>query len=148
MPLGYLDLCIGSPVTWAKFLKWHPDNVGKCSRMHFYCTQHSCGKAMFLHLSVILFTGGLSGRHPHGRHTHPPWAETPWVDTPWADTPPGAQTRTPSWADIPWACEHTPWTDTPPGRQPVWADTPLGRHPALGDGHCSGRYASYWNAFL
>ena len=31
---------------------------------------------------------------------------------------------------------------------------PLGRHPPgrqsrpPGDGHCSGRYASYWNAFL
>ena len=33
---------------------------------------------------------------------------------------------------------------TPPkaGRQP------LGRHPPPWDGHCSGRYASYWNAFL
>ena len=27
------------------------------------------------------------------------------------------------------------------------AETPLGRHPHS-DGHCSGRYASYWNAFL
>ena len=27
------------------------------------------------------------------------------------------------------------------------ADTPQGRPPAA-DGHCSGRYASYWNAFL
>ena len=25
---------------------------------------------------------------------------------------------------------------------------PLGRHPSPADGHCSGRYASYWNAFL
>ena len=56
---------------------------------------------MFLHLSVILFTGG-SGRHPR------------------ADTP---------------------------RQKPSWADTPLGRHPP-GDGHCSGRYASYCNAFL
>ena len=33
----------------------------------------------------------------------------------------------------------------PPGRHPSpWADTP---HP-WADGHCSGRYASYWNAFL
>ena len=40
---------------------------------------------------------------------------------------------------------------TPP--TPLWADTPLGRHP-LGihlppaDSYCSGRYTSYWNAFL
>ena len=32
-------------------------------------------------------------------------------------------------------------TDTPPGRQPP------GRPPPPG-GHCSGQYASYWNAFL
>ena len=42
-------------------------------------------------------------------------------------------------------------TDTPLGRPP-W-QTPLGRHTLLGrpllrDGHCSRRYASYWNAFL
>ena len=43
--------------------------------------------------------------------------------------PPRTHTQTP------WA--HTPWVDIPPGR-------PL---PPL-DGHCSGRYASYWNAFL
>ena len=31
------------------------------------------------------------------------------------------------------------------GRQ---ADTPLGRYPPPPDSHCSGWYASYWNAFL
>ena len=32
---------------------------------------------------------------------------------------------------------------------PLWADTPLGRQPPPSpDGHCSWRYASYWNAFL
>ena len=49
---------------------------------------------------------------------------------------------------------HTPWADTP-----FWADTLLGRHPPgsrhtpgsrhpLSDGHCSGWYTSYWNAFF
>ena len=38
--------------------------------------------------------------------------------------------------------------DTPPGRHPH-GQTPRGRHlPPPPDGHCSGRYASYWNAFL
>ena len=38
--------------------------------------------------------------------------------------------------------QTTPWTDTHPlGRQPP------GQTPAA-DGHCTGRYASYWNAFL
>ena len=63
----------------------------------------SCRKVMFLHLSVILFTGD------GGVHT------SYYSDTP---CPPG-QTA-------------------PPGRHP----------PPPRDGHCSGRYASYWNAFL
>ena len=47
--------------------------------------------------------------------------------------------------------QHAFGADTPPpadlplGRNP----TPLSRHtPLLPDGHCCGRYASYWNAFL
>ena len=36
-------------------------------------------------------------------------------------------------------CGQTPWADTPPPGQ-----TPA----PLVDGYCSGRYASYWNAFL
>ena len=40
---------------------------------HFYRPQLSCFKVMFLHLSVILFTGGCMAdthldRHPPGRH--------------------------------------------------------------------------------
>ena len=34
---------------------------------HFYRPQRSCGKVMFLQLSVILFTGG-SATSPLGRH--------------------------------------------------------------------------------
>ena len=37
-----------------------------------------------------------------------------------------------------------PWAYTPLGRHTL----PLGRAPPPADGHCSGRYASYWNAFL
>ena len=42
---------------------------------------------MFLHLSVILFTGGVSAsapplvRHPHGQ-TPPPWQTSPWQTHP------------------------------------------------------------------
>ena len=43
---------------------------------------------------------------------------------------------------------HTPsWADSPLGRQPPWVDTPWAEIPTSED-HCSGRYASYWNAFL
>ena len=74
----------------------------KRNRYLNYNPQRSCGKVMFLHVSVILSTLGvwqadipLMGRHPlPGRHT------------------------------------------------PLWqADTPS-------HGNCSGRYSSYWNAFL
>ena len=53
-------------------------------------------------------------------------------------TPPPGRQAPPFWqADVPWQA------DTPR------ADTPLAdRHPPPADGYCSGRYASYWNAFL
>ena len=55
----------GGRIEWANVFDYRP--------------QCSCGKVMFLHLSVILFTGGVSapvhagihtplGRHPLGRH--------------------------------------------------------------------------------
>ena len=67
--------------------------------LHINRPQRSCGKVTFLHLSVILSTGG-SGRHPP-------------VDPGQTTTPRGP------WADIP----------TPLGRHPPRAETPLGRHP-------------------
>ena len=62
----------------------------------------SCGKVMFLHLSVILFTGRCKL----------PWTDTPLerhpqADTPWQTLPPG----------------QTPPRKTPPGQ------IPQGRHP-------------------
>ena len=137
---------------------------------------------MFLHLSVILFSGvcltqGPAVHSPLGRHPTP-WADTSfWQTPPLGRQPPG---QTPQ-ADIPLS-RHPPWVDTTtwahtllPGQTPpLWADTPLSKHPPplgqtlpLGrhplplvrqppppedttppDGHCSGQYASYWNAFL
>ena len=48
----------------------------------FLPPSRSCGRVMFLHLSVILFTGGVSATHTPG-----PEADTPQADTPQADTP-------------------------------------------------------------
>ena len=62
----------------------------------FYRPQRSCDKVMFLHLSVILFTGRLADP-PLGRHA-------PWADTNQADNP-----------------RHTPWAATP-GQTPPWED--------------------------
>ena len=52
----------------------------------------------------------------------------------------GERCTPPCQADTPPPIRHHP-----PGAP--WADTPLpSRHPQ--DGYCSGRYASYWNAFI
>ena len=85
----------------------------------------------------------LLGRHPAGQK--PRWADTlrqipPGQTLPLTDTPLGRH-------PLPQA--DTPQANTPLGRHPP-TDTPLGRHPPPpppGDGHCSGRCASYWNAF-
>ena len=70
----------------------------------YYRPIRSCGKVMFLHLSVILFTGGRGVWQTPQKQPSPPVAEPP------------LQNRHPN----------------PPPR----------------DSHCSGQYASYWNAFL
>ena len=94
-------------------------------------------KVIFLHLFVILFTGGgclsqcMLGYHPHpprSRHTppgsrHPPQSRhSPGADTPSPEqTPPGADTppqqntpHPPPKADTPSATSPTPEADTPP----------------------------------
>ena len=77
------------------------------------------GKVIFLHLSVILFTGGVPGQVPHGTGT-PPWQVHPLGRYP-HPSPLGRYTP--------------PWADTPPGRY-----TPLGRYtPSPGAVH-AGRY--------
>ena len=101
---------------------------------------------MFLHVSVILFTGRclphspLPAVTPPGQTFPPPRQIPPWADTPQADT---------LWADTPWA--DTTWADNPPGQTPpcpvhVWITPPRPVHAGIRS--TSGRYASHWNAFL
>ena len=62
------------------------------------------GRVIFLHLSVILFTGGVPGQvHPPGRYP------------PGQVHPPGSQ--------------YTPWQVPPPGKYTPWQVHPLGRYP-------------------
>ena len=127
-------------------------------------------KVIFLHLSVILFTGGgvcLSAcwdttppweqTPPRSRHT-PPMEQTPPLD----ETPPGSRhpppgsrhtfpEQTPPRADTP--LEQTPLEQTPPEQTPPWSRAPPPEQtppPKADSGirSMSGRYASYWNAFL
>ena len=93
---------------------------------------------MFLHLPVILSTGGyLLQRmlgYPLGRHSP--------RQTPHRQTPSSWQTP---WQTPPRAC-----LDTHPPPCPVHAGihTPLPSACWDTRGYCCGRYASYWNAFL
>ena len=96
--------------------------------MIFTVRKRSCGKVMYLHLSVSNSVHGgcipaCTGQTPppqnhtlpethlpleaHSLEAHPPWKHT-----------------------LPEAHTHTPEAHPPP------------------DDHCSGQYASYWNAFL
>ena len=142
-------------------------------------------KIIFLHLSVILFTGGClpqcmlgcqppRSRHPpgadtpQGRHpqeqTPPPKADPPRADKPQEQTPPQKRkppkSRHPPKADTPPKADppksrHLPKKQMPaksrhpppPSRHPPRADIPPPRE-APGIWSMSGRYASYWNAFL
>ena len=107
--------------------KGEPTPEGE-AQIYYYHPQRSCGKVMFLHVSVTLFTGGsLSGNPPRQRS---PWTETPWTETPATETP---QTE-------------PPWTDTPSDIDPPDRDPPGQRPPNRTV--TSGRYASHWNTFL
>ena len=104
----------------------HPTAMYSC-----YHLQCSCNKVMFSLFTVICHSVHGGGCIP------PPRADIPWTDTPLARHPPG----------------QIPPGQTPPGRHPLdkhppGQTPPLGRHPPPLDGHCSGRYASCWNAFL
>ena len=109
--------------------------------MNFYRPQRSCGKVMFSEARVknSVHSGGVGvytsmhfGRHPPAQcmlgYTRPgqtPHGQTsPWQTPPWADTP---------------SLGRDPLADTSPGQTP---------RPLPPSSHCSGRYASYWNASL
>ena len=101
-------------------------------------------KVIFLHLFVILFTGGVclnacwDTTPPRNR---PPRADPLGSRPPWSRLPPPG-------ADPPRT--DTPRDQTPPRTRPPRADNPP-PPPREADSSIrsmSGRYASYWNAFL
>ena len=110
----------------------------------YYRPQRSWAKVMFLQASVILSTGGrgVSGReNPPSRETPPAERAPPLARrTPRARrTPlPGKENPPPGQGEPPSRARRTP----PAGRPPGQGDTP----PSIRS--MSGRYASYWNAFL
>ena len=87
------------------------------------------------------------------RSRHPPGSR----HTPLGADPPGSR-QTPRSRHLPWEQTAPRGADTPPEQTPPGADTPLGadtppevdppRADPPGIRSTSGRYASYWNAFL
>ena len=103
------------------------------SLQYLYWPQRSCAKVIFLHVCVILSTGG--GSAPlHAGYT-PQEQTSPPEQAPRAPTPPVA--------DTPLKEQAPPGAEPPGGKHP-----PVSRHPPPGIRSMSGRYASYWNAFL
>ena len=114
MPTQSLLILVGHSVTCYGVVGMHPTGMLSC-----YCLQWSCGKVMFLHLCVILFTVGEGGhcqedppdkeppdRDPFGHKS--PWTETPQTKTPQTENPPGRKA---------------------PGQRPPRTENPLDRFP-------------------
>ena len=94
-----------------------------------YCPQRSLGKVMFLHVSVIMFTWGGSASVHAG--IPPPRSRQPPDHAPTQEqTPPPPRTSHPQE-------QSPPGTRHPPRSSACWEIRAA-----------SGRYASYWNAFL
>ena len=123
------------------------------SNMVYYRPQRSSGQGYVftrvcdsVHRGVVCLSACWDTTTPRSRH--------PWEQTPPGSRPPRSRNppeQTPSGAD-------TSWEQTPPDQKPPWsrhlpgADTPPEQtSPQKVDSSIrsmSGRYASYWNAFL
>ena len=111
-------------------------SIKEYSRGGFFVTSRNevVAKVIFLHLSVI-----------HSVHR----GEGVCLSACWDTNPPGADTPLPPGADTP--LEQTPPDQTSPPDQQTPPDQtpPRTRHPADSSRRStSGRYTSYWNAFL
>ena len=97
--------------------------------------KRSCGKVMFLQVSVILLTGGgVGGWVSQDALQAPP---PPQMENPPMENPPGWRT--------PLDGEPPPDGEPPDGEPPRMENPPGWRTPPRS---MCGRYASYWNAFL
>ena len=130
-------------------------------------------KVIFLHLFVILFTGGRgvsSRENPPARENPPSARENPPCQgepplpgrTPPGPDPPLDQADPPNQAEPPLGPDPPDQTPPRPGRPPQTRQTPLDQADPQPPGpgrppppeadssirSTSGRYASYWNAFL
>ena len=157
---GYGPLCLNRWVRAPASL----EHIGysRCvSRAFFFVItgrNEVVAKVMFLLVSVILSTKGgvcLSAcwDTTPPEQTPPQSRCPPGADTPQEQTPPGKQTPPPPGADTPPGADPPLGADTPLEQTNPWSrHLPGSRHlPRKADSSIrsmSGRYASYWNAFL
>ena len=99
--------------------------------MYYYRPQRSCGQGYVFTRVCDSVNGG--GGLPQCMLGYPPGADTPQSRPPLGLDPPPEQTP-------PWS-RHPPQADTPREQTPP-------READSGIRSMSGRYASYWNAFL
>ena len=102
-------------------------NMNSCSDYLVTGRNEVVAKVIFLHLSVIHSVHRGGGCLSACWDTTPPGADPPGADIPQSRHPPGADTP--------------PWSSPPGSRHPPWE-----AHSSIRS--TSGRYASYWNAFL
>ena len=127
---------------------------------HYYRPQRSCGKVMFLHLSVShsVDRGVSAGINPPGRYT--PGRYISRQVHPWAGTPPGRYTprqvhplgrythrQAHPARQVHPTDRYTPWTGIPRQVHPPDSYTPGQVHPQAGTPPLR-QYASYCNVFL
>ena len=115
------------------------------SQSHFIITGRNevVAKVMFLHVSVILSTGGVSGRENPPARRHPPRQGEPptarrtprQVDPPQAGRPP--RQGDPQAGRPP--AGRPPLAGRPPGRETPWARRPSSRETPPGRGDPPGR---------
>ena len=151
----------------AKVFGWLPDKYSEMwSLIAYGCLvitgrNEVVAKVIFLHLSVIHSVHRGGGGLPQCMLPPPPWTrQTPLdqADPPGPgrppqtrQTPPRTRQTPPDQADAP-QTRQTPWTrQTPPQTRQTPTPPRPGRPPREADSSIwstSGRYASYWNAFL
>ena len=137
---------VSSCINWAALIIDHVcpilDIITKSFRIYQICetflppANEVWGKVIFLHLFVILFTGG---------YLTPPWEQTPPGTryTPLEQTPPRTrytppdQVHPPRTRYTPPRTRYTPQEQTPPWCRACWEIRSI-----------CGWYASYWNAIL
>ena len=127
--------CLKAVVTWLRV--WCLCRVVTTDK-HFYRPQRSCGQGnIFTPVCHSVRRGGVLPQCMLGYHTPPGQGRTPPDQTPpWIRHPPQIRHHHHHPPPPPPIRHHPPWSDPPPRE----ADSSIRS--------TSGRYASYWNAFL